>query len=76
MNELYKELLKYLDDNFIEYKELGDFILEINNQTFELFEPVKWDENDSILLMKIFVGQVIKQTVITTFFHLEVYGGI
>lgn len=49
MNELYKELLKYLDDNFIEYKELGDFILEINNQTFELFEPVKWDENDSIL---------------------------
>ena len=52
MNELYKELLKYLDDNFIEYKELGDFILEI------------------------FVGQVIKQTVITTFFHLEVYGGI
>lgn len=49
MNELYKELLKYLDDNFIEYKELGDFILEINGQTFELFEPLKWDENDSIL---------------------------
>ena len=34
MKELYEELIQYLNDNFIDYKELGDYIIEINDQTY------------------------------------------
>lgn len=50
MNELYKDLLQYLDENFISYKELGEFVLEINEKTYELFEPIKWDNDEKGIL--------------------------
>lgn len=50
MNELYTDLLQYLDDNFISYKELGDFVLKINDRTYELFEPIKWDNDEKGIL--------------------------
>lgn len=50
MNELYADLLQYLDDNFISYEELGDFVLKINNRTYELFEPIKWDNDEKGIL--------------------------
>lgn len=50
MNELYADLLQYLDDNFISYEELGDFVLKINDRTYELFEPIKWDNDEKGIL--------------------------
>lgn len=50
MNELYADLLQYLDDNFISYEELGDFVLKINDRTYELFEPIKWDDDEKGIL--------------------------
>lgn len=50
MNELYIDLLQYLDDNFISYEELGDFVLKINDKTYELFEPIKWDDDEKGIL--------------------------
>lgn len=50
MNELYADLLQYLDDNFISYEELGDFVLRINDKTYELFEPIKWDDDEKGIL--------------------------
>lgn len=50
MNELYTDLLQYLDDNFISYEELGDFVLRINDRTYELFEPIKWDNDEKGIL--------------------------
>ena len=50
MNELYTDLLQYLDDNFISYEELGDFVLKINDRTYELFEPIKWDNDEKGIL--------------------------
>lgn len=50
MNELYIDLLQYLDDNFISYEELGDFVLKINDRTYELFEPIKWDNDEKGIL--------------------------
>lgn len=50
MNELYADLLQYLDDNFISYEELGDFVLKINDKTYELFEPIKWDNDEKGIL--------------------------
>lgn len=50
MNELYIDLLQYLDDNFISYEELGDFVLKINDKTYELFEPIKWDNDEKGIL--------------------------
>lgn len=50
MNELYADLLQYLDDNFISYEELGDFVLKINDKTYELFEPIKWDDDEKGIL--------------------------
>ena len=49
MKELYEELIQYLNDNFIDYKELGDYIIEINDQTYELFEPIEWEEGKKVL---------------------------
>lgn len=46
MKELYSRLTQYLNENFIDYKELRDYAVEIAGQTYELFEPLKWDEND------------------------------
>lgn len=50
MNELYADLLQYLDDNFISYEELGDFVLKINDRTYELFEPIKWNNDEKGIL--------------------------
>lgn len=50
MNELYADLLQYLDDNFISYEELGDFVLKINDRTYELFKPIKWDNDEKGIL--------------------------
>ena len=50
MNELYADLLQYFDDNFISYEELGDFVLKINDRTYELFEPIKWDNDEKGIL--------------------------
>ena len=49
MKELYEELIQYLNDNFIDYKELGDYIIEINDQTYELFEPIEWEVGKKVL---------------------------
>ena len=49
MRELFAELLQYLEDNFIEYKVLEDedeFLIDINNKVYQLFEPFKWDKNE------------------------------
>lgn len=48
MKELYEELIQYLNDNFIDYKELGDYIVEINDQTYELFEPIEWEDGKKV----------------------------
>ena len=49
MRELFAELLQYLEDNFIEYKVLEDedeFLIDINDKVYQLFEPFKWDKNE------------------------------
>lgn len=47
MQELLEELKNYLNDNFISYKTTeNDNVLEINGQTYELYEPFKWDDTD------------------------------
>lgn len=47
MNELYKDLIKYLEDNFLSFNALDNYIVEIDGQTFELFEPFKWDKDEN-----------------------------
>ncbi len=37
MEELYKDLIKYLEDNFLSFNALDNNIIEIDGQTFELF---------------------------------------
>lgn len=46
MRELYGELLQYLADNFILYEEVSEFVINIDGQTYELFEPFKWEDQD------------------------------
>lgn len=47
MEEIFKDLIKYLEDNFLSFKVLRNFVVEISGQTFELFEPFKWEEGDN-----------------------------
>ena len=47
MDELYKDLIKYLEDNFLSFNALDNYIIEIDGQTFELFEPFQWDKEDN-----------------------------
>lgn len=46
--ELFEELISYLQDNFISYKTIENGrIVEINGQTYELFEPFRWEKGEN-----------------------------
>lgn len=49
MNDLFRELIQYLQDNFISYKILDDkdeFLIDIDEKIYQLFEPFKWSPED------------------------------
>ena len=49
IQQLFAELIEYLDENYIDYKILDDqdeFLVQIDDKVYQLFEPLKWEEED------------------------------
>lgn len=48
MKELFEDLISYLKENFFNYKILDDkdeFLIEIDDKIYQLFEPLKWEDD-------------------------------
>lgn len=49
IQQLFTELIEYLDENYINYKILDnqeEFLIQIDDKVYQLFEPLKWEEED------------------------------